>query len=247
MKKGFTLAEVLITLGIIGVVSALTLPTLINDFRAKSLETSFKKADAILTTALRTTMFEHDLGRFYDFQRYCKGTYCVDTKASDYAGLQATWRAQFNGILRDVTLQDIRAEKSKMSGFFGGSDDYGAYFTNYSWGRKGFILKDGMLVSELYFEGNNASEIGAKDHKFTIIPYVFFDTNGPKKGPNRFGYDMFYLLNMTCHFTSCDPLKNSVKGCYLSARKDQNPYDSSVSYWKSLYKPKSYWEKLKNK
>ena len=118
MKRAFTLAEVLITLGIIGVVSALTLPTLINDFRARSLETSFKKADAILTTALRTTMFEHDLGRFYDFQRYCKGTYCVDTKASDYAGLQATWRAQFNGILRDVTLQDIRAEKSKMSGFF---------------------------------------------------------------------------------------------------------------------------------
>ncbi len=249
MKKGFTLAEVLITLGVVGVVSALTLPTLINDFRARSLETSFKKADAILTTALRTTMFEHDLGRFYDFQRYCKGTYCVDTKASDYAGLQATWREQFSGIVRDVDLQDIRSGKYKMFNFFGGSArfDYGCYFTNFAWSRKGFMLKDGMLVSELYFEGNNASEIGAKDHKFTIMPYVFFDTNGPKKGPNRFGYDMFYLLNMTCHFTSCDPLKNSVKGCYLSARKDQNPYDSSVSYWKSLYKPKSYWEKLKNK
>lgn len=249
MKKGFTLAEVLITLGVVGVVSALTLPTLINDFRARSLETSFKKADAILTTALRTTMFEHDLGRFYDFQRYCKGTYCVDTKASDYAGLQATWREQFSGIVRDVDLQDIRSGKYKMFNFFGGSArfDYGCYFTNFAWSRKGFMLKDGMLVSELYFEGNNASEIGAKDHKFTIMPYVFFDTNGPKKGPNRFGYDMFYLLNMTCDFTSCNPLNDSLGGCYLNARKDQNPYDSSVSYWKSLYKPKSYWEKLKNK
>ena len=35
MKKGFTLAEVLITLGIIGVVAALTLPSLITNYRKK--------------------------------------------------------------------------------------------------------------------------------------------------------------------------------------------------------------------
>lgn len=33
MNKGFTLAEVLITLGIIGVVVALTLPALINEYK----------------------------------------------------------------------------------------------------------------------------------------------------------------------------------------------------------------------
>ena len=249
MKKGFTLAEVLITLGIVGVVSALTLPTLINNFRAKALETSFKKADAVLTRAMQTTMFEHGITRYYDFGQYCKGNYCTDTKASDYADLQATWREQFSGILRDVNVQDLQNMKIATRYFFGDNDApaYASYFSNWSWARKGFILKDGMLVSELYFDANNASEIGSTYHKYTIFPYVFFDTNGPAKGPNRFGYDLFYFINMTCHFTSCDPLNDSVKGCYLSARKDQNPYDSSVSYWKSLYKPKSYWEKLKNK
>ena len=34
-KKGFTLAEVLITLGIIGVVAALTMPALINSYEKK--------------------------------------------------------------------------------------------------------------------------------------------------------------------------------------------------------------------
>lgn len=249
MKKGFTLAEVLITLVIVGVVSALTLPTLINNFRAKALETSFKKADAVLTRAMQTTMFEHGITRYYDFGQYCKGNYCTDTKASDYADLQATWREQFSGILRDVNVQDLQNMKIATRYFFGDNDApaYASYFSNWSWSRKGFILKDGMLVSELYFDANNASEIGSTYHKYTIFPYVFFDTNGPAKGPNRFGYDLFYFINMTCHFTSCDPLNDSVKGCYLNARKDQNPYDSSVSYWKSLYKPKSYWEKLKNK
>lgn len=37
--KGFTLAEVLITLGIIGVVAAMTMPTLINNTKNKELET----------------------------------------------------------------------------------------------------------------------------------------------------------------------------------------------------------------
>lgn len=249
MKKGFTLAEVLITLGIVGVVSALTLPTLINNFRAKALETSFKKADAVLTRAMQTTMFEHGITRYYDFGQYCKGNYCTDTKASDYADLQATWREQFSGILRDVNVQDLQNMKIATRYFFGDNDApaYASYFSNWSWSRKGFILKDGMLVSELYFDANNASEIGSTYHKYTIFPYVFFDTNGPKRGPNRFGYDLFYFINMTCNLTSCDPLSDSLGGCYLNARKDQNPYDNSVSYWKSLYKPKSYWEKLKNK
>lgn len=43
MKNAFTLAEVLITLGIIGVVAALTIPTLVNNYRKKQFETGLKK------------------------------------------------------------------------------------------------------------------------------------------------------------------------------------------------------------
>ena len=35
MKKGFTLAEVLITLGVIGIVAAMTIPTLVNNYQEK--------------------------------------------------------------------------------------------------------------------------------------------------------------------------------------------------------------------
>ena len=43
-KIAFTLAEVLITLGIIGVVASLTLPSVIHQYRKKALETQFKTA-----------------------------------------------------------------------------------------------------------------------------------------------------------------------------------------------------------
>lgn len=43
MKNGFTLAEVLITLGIIGVVAAMTMPTLIQKNQDKELISRIKK------------------------------------------------------------------------------------------------------------------------------------------------------------------------------------------------------------
>ena len=45
-RCAFTLAEVLITLGIIGVVAALTMPSLIQNKQKKELETAFKKSYA---------------------------------------------------------------------------------------------------------------------------------------------------------------------------------------------------------
>ena len=42
-KNGFTLAEVLITLGIIGVVAAITLPTVIQNYQKQVLVTQLKK------------------------------------------------------------------------------------------------------------------------------------------------------------------------------------------------------------
>lgn len=53
MKSGFTLAEVLITLGIIGVVAAMTIPTLIANTRSSQYRSGFKKTISTLSQAAR--------------------------------------------------------------------------------------------------------------------------------------------------------------------------------------------------
>lgn len=50
---GFTLAEVLITLGIIGVVSAITIPNLIANQQKKAIVSGMIEAQSILNQALR--------------------------------------------------------------------------------------------------------------------------------------------------------------------------------------------------
>ena len=52
-KSAFTLAEVLITLGVIGVVAALTLPNLMSTYKAHTLKTQFMKANSTLQQVFR--------------------------------------------------------------------------------------------------------------------------------------------------------------------------------------------------
>ena len=58
-KTAFTLAEVLITLGIIGVVAALTLPALINNYEKSVVETRMQKFYTNINAALKLSIVEN--------------------------------------------------------------------------------------------------------------------------------------------------------------------------------------------
>lgn len=51
-QKGFTLAEVLITLGIIGIVAAMTMPTLIGKYQKKQTAVQLKKVYTEMSQAV---------------------------------------------------------------------------------------------------------------------------------------------------------------------------------------------------
>lgn len=53
LKKAFTLAEVLVTLGIIGVVAAMTMPTLINNTGNEKYVAKLKKVQSLLGQAMQ--------------------------------------------------------------------------------------------------------------------------------------------------------------------------------------------------
>lgn len=61
VRSAFTLAEVLITLGIIGVVAAMTLPTLINKTNGLQYRTKFKKTLSTLNQGVRMSQAKYDL------------------------------------------------------------------------------------------------------------------------------------------------------------------------------------------
>lgn len=63
-KSAFTLSEVLITLGIIGVVAALTIPNVIANYQKHAASTAVKKMYSMLNQALNLSKQEYGMERF---------------------------------------------------------------------------------------------------------------------------------------------------------------------------------------
>lgn len=174
-KSGFTLAEVLITLGIIGVVAALTMPSVINNIQNRQLEAGFKKGYSVISQVL--DMYEADneeristlnLGTQsgslkHVFQKYLKTSLVADKLASFYGTHSIVIGNKYMFFTPEYTT--LNGEKVTNLNSF----DDGAIVTN-----------DGMLI---FFE-NGAGWNGNR-------LYIHIDVNGFNKRPNRLGYDVF--------------------------------------------------------
>lgn len=190
-KGGFTLAEVLITLGIIGVVAAITLPAVINRTQSKELEVQFKKAYAELNQVAQ--LFKKDNGvSVSEYISGQNGSKIVPEILKYYKGAK---------LIDDTTFGSKDEEGNKQSA------KYNIYTMN------GTKLRLGPCDDIGFF-----SESGGRIYSFvgdTILsgddgPVVCVDING-RKSPNKYGYDiqLFYFTTDGYVFPMGMPHKNN--------------------------------------
>lgn len=165
-KKGFTLAEVLITLGIIGVVAAMTLPTLIGNYQKNQVISQLKKAYSTLSQAFTMATTEYESPEAWD------------VSGLDSYGFAQKYLYPYLNISKDCgteTTGDCEFKVSLLN-----SDTYNAYNTNYV----RFYLNDGTRVAlRLFNQGGG------------IWSNIYIDVNG-NKNPNKYGKDIFmYSIN----------------------------------------------------
>ena len=120
-KFGFTLAEVLITLGIIGVVAAITIPGLINNYKAARLKSQFLKSYSTIQQVFKRMQDDEisldpnsyvDGNSFYkEFLKYLQGASICNGRnplcpngGIKYAGIQSNWLDDGKILLSDGTL-----------------------------------------------------------------------------------------------------------------------------------------------
>ena len=94
-RFGFTLAEVLITLGIIGVVAAMTIPTLISNTNSAKFKSQYKKTLSTLNQAALMATAQYDLD-FASLTADCGG-------GTDKPDVTASMCALINGTLSGAT------------------------------------------------------------------------------------------------------------------------------------------------
>lgn len=161
-KNGFTLAEVLITLCIIGLVAALTLPTLSSNLQKYSMETQISKFYSQLNEGIRRFMAVEQVSNIND------ADFDADKFVREYMNVKQTCAdknddACFAKEYTSIKDKSIKASKEN-------------FFTDGEGSDKAYILADGMTFN---MEGLASSG--------PINIYV--DVNG-KKGPNVIGYDL---------------------------------------------------------
>ncbi len=179
MKDAFTLAEVLLTLGIIGVVAALTMTALIENYQKKETEAKVKKAYSAIGQYLQKA--EADNGSFCNWAINSVGS-STDNRFQSYVipyfeVIDSSLSGNATNFLDKIGYNRDTLDNGSYTAFK--TLDGNAY-SDY-WSDNYFLTKDGML----YGFGMHQNQAW-----YNCVWQVFVDINGPKK-PNIAGKDLF--------------------------------------------------------
>lgn len=176
-KLAFTLAEVLITLGIIGIVAAMTLPTLIGNYQKKVLVNQLKKSVSTFEQGMQK-IYVSEGAVSWDELGWGLTSDSVLSHGTDF--MFQKFKENFNIVSYKIGTEREDLEYIKKM-------DSQDSVTDISWGGffiLGFTIKlaDGSIW---YYQGSTDSY----KNSFKVI----LDVNG-EKGPNQAGRDVFMLV-----------------------------------------------------
>jgi prepilin-type N-terminal cleavage/methylation domain-containing protein len=117
MRKAFTLAEVLITLGIIGIVATLTIPGLIANYKKKETVTRLKKAYSTMAQAIQLSEVDNGDAASWSyppFRDFDKTEEFVNQYILPYFKYLKAEKGNYAGI--DITLVDGSSFEITMGG-----------------------------------------------------------------------------------------------------------------------------------
>ncbi len=174
MKKfGFTLAEVLITLGIIGVVAALTAPALVQNTGNAKIGPTLAKVVAALENANGLIMMEQSID---DLDKLRRTTYEAELLKKISGSSTASYELDSSTYTPNPTC-------------YSGNDCQGHWTDTEPF----YFSKDILLtfIDDEYAEDNFYDERGSYKGFFKSM---YIDINGGTTGPNVVGKDIFHFI-----------------------------------------------------
>ncbi len=162
LRKGFTLSEVLITLGIVGIVAAITIPNLVSNYQKKVLKSQFLNKYSLLQQQMLYA--KNDYGG--NFKKYCITRDYVNNKYAHKDECYAIFSKYFKVIGECNYKNKPLTYNLKKE----------AYIDIGGTANPKYLLADGTC----YGITVNGGALGFS-----------FDINGADKGPNALGHDIF--------------------------------------------------------
>ncbi len=214
-KLAFTLAEVLITLGIIGIVAAMTLPPLVSNYRKKALQTALLKTYSELQQVNQQLISE--------------GNDLMDTETYEVSRRVELVMGKFNGKYVLDGTKDSQTAKERLKAIYHNKGLYYSDRTTYahpSCDNSGVWTDNQGRLWLFNDTGRN----------------ICVDINGTK-GPNAIGYDYFVFVpknnSIIPHQSTNEngePIVDYEVDYTYFAVTDQHPTEKGKTYWKDYLK-----------
>lgn len=222
-SQAFTLAEVLITLGIIGIVAAMTMPTLIQKHQERVTVTKLKKFMSVMNNAVQMAINENGPIETWSLTNSVFDENAGSNTDESLAGTDYFMRnyilpyVKYTKYCSPTDSSCHRYERYSLDGTRFGS------FTEHVLLADGSVI-NGMWISDSFCNSNQ----GDSKQLRNVCGQIFYDTNG-RTGPNKTGVDVF-LFYFTKYGviplgTALETKSNSFdKMCNLSTSSRLNGY-----------------------
>lgn len=197
MKKAFTLAETLITLAVIGVIAAITIPTLVNNYQKKIWATQFRDNISIFAQGMKALIISEGCA---GSDLICTGLFPTGNVDDNYyQKLDKAMNKVFKGV-KSCTNADTSCDYAIKALKYTLPTDQSAkglkvsrYSTLNSSGTYMYVLSNGTI----FYLANMACKKTTYPNVSENFQYrcadIVFDINGSKK-PNTFGRDIFAII-----------------------------------------------------
>lgn len=223
-KSGFNLSEVLIVLVIIGVIAAITIPSLMNNMNEEQYKSALKKNYSVISNAIKLA-YGYDYDDFTDWNYVHSPNFTKEVygKLSKYLYVEK--------VCGTTNRNECWADKT-----YAKNGQYGVYFQNsgkYSGGSEtfGFILNDGTSIFIDIWAESTMNGLGIS--KKLILPEAslgfWLDING-SKGPNTIGKDI-HAMALTKRGIVPAGIDNESRNC--NNRNTNNNFDCTAKMLKS--------------
>lgn len=224
MKRAFTLSEVLITLGIIGVVSAMTLPTLIQNYRNHVAETRLKKFYSTFNQAIQRSVVEN--GDFENWEYFDGAMGNLDSEVI---------KERFNIFIRPYL--NITAEKDITS------KNGRNYIVYYLPDGSAFAYNANHIRDIFYFPKNPnkcLNEESLENRGSSYFNFVFMPVN------NSEAWELHYNKGLEANMYNWDKnIENLYRGKSLSCEGNIGNYCTAIIQLNGWKIPKDYPRKIK--
>ena len=232
-QNGFTLAEVLITLGVIGVVAAFTLPSVISNYKEREYVEKLNKAYSTISQAFTAAIADYGT-----VDMWCETP--LSSSAECSKKISETVQ-KYLKVQRVCTSSDGKCFSKKYDGANFGMADY-----------RGLLLSDGISFSLSSAPGdnilNNWCKTTVSDFStasfYNNCGYMYIDITGPNL-PNVKGKDLFLFK---IYKDGIRPAGTTADFSWSESFKEQclaeRPSHSARAYcagWVIINKNMDYW------